>query len=35
MRSVNAIGVAKWFIWKNYTEQLENIIDDDTYEVYE
>lgn len=35
MRSVNAIGVAKWFIWKNYTEQLENIIDGDTYEVYE
>lgn len=35
MRKVSAIDVAKWFIWKNYTEQLENIFDDDNYEVYE
>lgn len=35
MGKVSAIDVAKWFIWKNYTEQLENIFDDDNYEVYE
>lgn len=34
-RSLKAIDFAKWFIYKNYTEQLENVSDDDDYEVYE
>lgn len=32
---VKAIDVAKWFVWKTHMEQLENIYEDDDYEVYE
>lgn len=35
MEKMKAIDISKWFIWKNYIEQLENITDDDDYEVYE
>lgn len=34
-RRLKALDFAKWFIYKNYSEQLENISDDDDYEVYE
>ena len=35
MEKMRAIDIAKWFIWKNHIEQIENITDDDDYEVYE
>ena len=35
MERVQAIDIAKWFVWKNHIEKLENITDDDDYEVYE
>jgi len=35
MERMRAIDISKWFIWKNHIEQLENITDDDDYEVYE
>ena len=31
----SAMDIAKWFIWKNYAEQIENVSEDDEYEVYE
>lgn len=35
MNKYSALDIAKWFIWKNHIEQIENITDDDNYEVYE
>lgn len=35
MERMRAVDIAKWFIWKNHIEQLENVSDDDDYEVYE
>lgn len=35
MKRMNAVDIAKWFIWKNYVQQLENVTEGDDYEVYE
>ena len=32
---MKAIDIAKWFIWKNNIEQIENVTEGDEYEVYE
>lgn len=31
----SAMEIAKWFLWKNKVEQLENVTEYDDYEVYE
>jgi len=32
---IKALDFAKWFVWKTKIEQLDNISEDDDYEVYE
>ena len=32
---MKAIDIAKWFIWKNNIERIENVTEGDEYEVYE